>query len=313
LVNKKVLESLAQSGAMDSLTIKGNRNQLLQALDVATAYSQSVNDQRSRGQVSIFDQGDAATAIAEPALPDFPDWPEAERLTREKEFLGIYLSSHPLQRFHEEVKLFSSTPLQDLEGLPDGARVMVCGLLTNIKTVVDRKGGTMAFLTVEDFAGGVEAIVFSDTYAGHRELLAQDAVVVLVGTASTREDEATKILVEKAMSLDEAWNEIPKKFVLDIPVLQTSEAAIQQLIQLLRANQGSCSLFVRLRNGGVTNYDFRSKSLKIRPNAGLLQRVKELIGPNAVRVDVTIPPSSRQTNRERSRSDAPARGYAARV
>jgi DNA polymerase-3 subunit alpha len=65
LANKKVLESLAQSGAMDSLSPARNRQQLLQALDVATAYAQSVNDQRSRGQVSIFDQGDTET-LAEP-------------------------------------------------------------------------------------------------------------------------------------------------------------------------------------------------------------------------------------------------------
>jgi DNA polymerase-3 subunit alpha len=309
LVNKKVLESLVQSGAMDSLSPKRNRNQLIQALDVAAAYSQSVNDQRSRGQVSIFDQGEAAT-LAEPALPDFPDWPDAERLTREKEFLGIYLSGHPLQRFREEVKLFSSTPLQDLENLHDGSRVMICGQITNVKTVIDRKGGTMAFLTVEDFAGSAEAIVFSDAYSAHRELLLPDAVVVLVGATSTREDEPTKILVEKAMSLDEAWNEIPKKFVLEIPLQQAGEAALQQLIQLLRANQGSCSLFFRLRNNGASDYDFRSKSLKIRPNASLLQRVKELLGPNAVRVEAAIPSSSRQPNRERGRSDSPARTYA---
>ena len=312
LVNKKVLESLVQSGAMDSLSLKGNRNQLLQALDVATAYSQSVNDHHSRGQVSIFDQG-GAEALAEPPLPDFQDWPDAERLTREKEFLGLYLSGHPLQRFREEVKLFSSTPLQDLEGLPDNARVMICGQITNIKTIVDRRGSNMAFLTLEDFVGGVEVIVFSDTYAIHRELLQPEAIIVIIGAASTREDEPTKILVEKVMNLDEAWNEIPQKFVLDIPVEQASDAAIQQLIQLLRANQGSCSLFFRLRNGGTSNYDFRSKTLKIRPNSSLLQRMKEILGANAVRVDVSIPPSARQASRERGRSDSPARAFAARV
>jgi DNA polymerase-3 subunit alpha len=308
-VNKKVLESLAQSGAMDSLSPQRNRHRLLQALDVATTYAQSVNDQRARGQVSIFDQGEVM-AFAEPALPDVQDWPDAERLTREKEFLGLYLSGHPLQRFREEVKLFSSTPLQDLEGLPDNARVMICGQLTNLKTTVDRKGGTMAFVTIEDFAGSVEAIVFSDAYSTHRELLQPEAVVVLVGTASTREDEPTKILVEKAMSLDEAWNEIPRKFVLDIPAQQASDAAIQQLVQLLRANQGACNLFFRLRNGGPSNYDFRAKSLKIRLNAILLQRVKELLGPNAARVEVAIPPSSRQPSRERGRREAPARALA---
>jgi DNA polymerase-3 subunit alpha len=310
LANKKVLESLAQSGAMDSLSPARNRQQLLQALDLATAYAQSVNDQRSRGQVSIFDQGDTET-LAEPPLPEVQDWPDAERLTREKEFLGIYLSGHPLQRFREEVKLFSSTPLQDLENLPDGGRVMVCGQMTNIKTIIDRKGGTMAFLTVEDFAGSAEALVFSDTYSAHRELLQPDAVVVLAGTTSTREDEPTKILVEKVMSLDEAWNEIPKKFILEIPVEQASDAAIQQLIQLLRANQGSCSLFFRLRNdGGAANFDFRSKSVKIRPNASLLQRLKELFGPNTVRVEVAIPQSARQSTRERGRGESPSRFYA---
>jgi len=309
LTNKKVLESLVQSGAMDSLSPARNRHQLLQALDVATAYAQSVNDQRSRGQVSIFDQGDAET-LAEPPLPEVQDWPDAERLTREKEFLGIYLSGHPLQRFREEVKLFSSTPLQDLESLPDGGRVMICGQITNVKTIVDRKGGTMAFLTVEDFAGSAEALVFSDAYSAHRELLQPDAVVVLAGATSTREDEPTKILVEKVMSLDEAWNEIPKKIVLEIPVEQANDAAIQQLIQLLRANQGSCSLFFRLRNGGTSNFDFRSKSLKVRPNAGLLQRLKELFGLNAVRAEVAIPSSSRQSNRERGRSESPSRFYA---
>jgi DNA polymerase-3 subunit alpha len=308
LANKKVLESLAQSGAMDSFSPQRNRNQLLQALDVAAAYALSVNDQRSRGQVSIFDQGDN-TALAEPPLPDFQDWPDAERLAREKEFLGIYLSGHPLQRFREEVKLFSSTSLQELENLPDGARVMICGQITNLKTIVDRKGGNMAFITIEDFIGSAEAIVFSDTYSAHRELLQPDAVVVLVGTTSTREDESTKILVEKAMSLEEAWNEIPKKFVLDVPMQQANDTAIQQLIQLLRANQGACGLFFRLRNNGAANFDFRSKSLKIRPSANLLQRVKEIIGPNAVRVEVAVPSSSRQSNRERGRSEAPARTY----
>jgi len=309
LANKKVLESLVQAGAMDSFSPKRNRNQLLQALEVAAAYSQSVNDQRLRGQVSIFDQGDSV-ALADPALPDFQDWPDAERLTREKEFLGIYLSGHPLQRFREEVKLFSSTPLQELENLPDGGRVMICGQITNIKTIVDRKGGNMAFITFEDFIGSTEAIVFSDTYSAHRELLQPDAVVVLVGTTSTREDEPTKILVEKAMSLDEAWNEIPKKFVLEIPIEQTTEAAIQQLVQLLRANQGPCNLFFRFRNNGASNFDFRSKSLKIRPNANLVQRVKEIFGSNAVRVEVAVPPNSRQSNRERGRSETPARTYA---
>jgi DNA polymerase-3 subunit alpha len=290
LVNKKVLESLIQSGAMDSLAKNGNRNQLLQAADLATTYSQRAHDQRSSGQVSIFDQGSEEEMVTEPQLPEVPDWPEADRLNREKEFLGLYLSSHPLQRFSEEVKLFSSTPIKDLDGLPDGNLVMLCGLISEIKTIVDRKGGTMAFVTLEDFAASTEAIVFSDTYTQHRELLQPEAVVVLVGRTSTREDEPTKILVERVLGLDEAWQEIPKRLRIDIPVPQLTETALQQLLQLLRTNQGSCSLFLRLRGDGMPNYDFRSRALKVRPNAVLLQRVKEVLGKNVmVRVEVATP------------------------
>jgi DNA polymerase-3 subunit alpha len=167
---------------------------------------------------------------------------------------------------------------------------MLCGLISEIKTIVDRKGGTMAFVTLEDFAASTEAIVFSDTYTQHRELLQPEAVVVLVGRTSTREDEPTKILVERVLGLDEAWQEIPKRLRIDIPVPQLTETALQQLLQLLRTNQGSCSLFLRLRGDGMPNYDFRSRALKVRPNAVLLQRVKEVLGKNVmVRVEVATP------------------------
>jgi DNA polymerase-3 subunit alpha len=300
LVNKKVLESLIQAGAMDSLAPNGNRNQLLQASDLATAYAQRVHDQRSRGQASIFDQGNEEM-VAKPQLPEVPDWPDADRLNREKEFLGLYLSGHPLQRFNEEVKLFSSTPLKDLEGLPDGALIMLCGLVTEIKTIVDRKGGSMAFLTLEDFAASAEAIVFSDTYTTYRELLQPEAAVVLVGRTSTREDEPTKILVERVLSLDEAWQEIPKKMIIDIRIQQLTDTTLQQLVQLLRTNQGSCSLYLRLCGDGLPDYNFRSRALKVRPNAVLLQRVREVLGKNmAVRFDVSRP--NGRTNRVRQDS-----------
>jgi DNA polymerase-3 subunit alpha len=294
LVNKKVLESLIQAGAMDSLALNRNRNQLLQAVDLATAYAQRVHDQRSRGQVSIFDQGGGDT-VPEPQLPEIPDWPAADRLNREKEMLGFYLSGHPLQRHSEEVRLFSSIPIKDLEGLPDGAMVMLCGLITGIKTIVDRKGSTMAFLTIEDFVASCEAIVFSDTYATYRQLLTPESAVVLVGRTSTREDEPTKVLVERVLSLDEAWQEIPKKMTVDIPIHKMNEVALQQFLHMLRTNQGSCSLFFRLCDDELPNYDFRSRTLKVRPNANLLQRVREVFGAETVRVDVAIP--NGRTNR----------------
>ncbi len=305
LVNKKVLESLVQAGAFDA--ISANRQQLLVALDSASLYSQRKQDERMRGQASIFD--DAPMAMEnEPALPPVEDWDPAERLKREKEFLGIYLSAHPLERFAFEVKLFSHPAIQDLQEARDNMPVMICGMVTETKTIVDRNGRQMAFVTIEDFAASMEAIVFSDTLAEHREKLQPDAVVVITGKTTSREDEATKILVENIMSLEEAWQTLPKSFALDVPADKLDDKLVQRLLQTLRLNQGTCNLFLRIRGQNAPAYDFHARNLRIRPNSELLRSLQEALGKEAIKIDLNPPPASsaRQNSRQPYRQRAAA-------
>ncbi|MGH7496184.1 MAG: DNA polymerase III subunit alpha [bacterium] len=305
VVNKKVLESLVQSGAFDS--ISANRHQLLLALDSASAYSQRKQDERLRGQVSIFD--DAPIAMeTEPALPPVEDWDPAERLKREKEFLGVYLSAHPLERYGFEVKLFSHPAIQDLEEARDGLSVMVCGMVTEVKTIVDRNGRQMAFVTIEDFAASIEAIVFSDTLAEHRDKFQPDAVVVLVGKTSSREEEAAKILVESVMSLDEAWQTLPKGVALEVAADELDDKLAQRLLQTLRLNQGTCNFFLRFRGHGSPAYDFQARNLRIRPNGELIRTLQAALGKEAIKVDIQLPSTNgaRQNSRQPYRQRVPA-------
>ncbi len=296
-VNKKVLESLVQAGAFDALN--PNRHQLLMALDAASSYSQRQQDERFKGQASIFDDAPAEDISSEPSLPEVAEWDPAERLKREKEFLGIYLSAHPLQRYAFEVKLFGRPPLQDLEGLRDGVQVMICGMVTEVKTIVDRKGSQMAFVTIEDFAASTEAIVFSDTLSAHRDKLQADSVVVIFGRSSVRDEgDAPKILVENVMSIEEAWQEIPKSVSLDIPADKLSEAAMQRVLQTLRFNQGACTLYLRFRSNGSAMYDFHAKSMRVRPNGEMIKIMQEAFGESAVKVEAPMPKvAERQSNR----------------
>lgn len=297
-VNKKVLESLVQAGAFDS--ISANRNQLLLGLDAATAHAQRQQDERFRGQASIFDEAPAEMEI-EPALPEVPDWKPDERLKREKEFLGLYLSGHPLDRYALEVNLFSKQRLQDLEGMRDGVQVMVCGLVTNVKTILDRKGHQMAFVTLEDYAGSTEAIVFSDALAAHRELLQVDNAIVVIGRTSSREEEEpAKIMVEKILSVDEAWQMIPKKVMLDVPVEKLNEVLLQRLSQMVRINQGACGLYFRISGRELPLYEFQSRSMKVRPNAEFVNFVRENFGPEAVHFEIAIPAESTAGSRRRA-------------
>lgn len=298
VVNKKVLESLVQAGAFD--TISPNRNQLLLGLDAATSFAQREQDDRFRGQVSIFDDAPAEMEMS-PSLPEVPDWPPDERLKREKEFLGLYLSGHPLDRFAVEVNLFSKQRLQDLEGMRDGVQVMVCGMVTNVKTILDRKGHQMAFVTLEDYAGSTEAIVFSDALSLHRDLLQVDNAVVIVGRTSSRdEEEPAKIMVEKVLSIDEAWQTIPKKVLLDMPIDKLNDMLVQRLSQTLRIHQGVCNLYFRVSGKDLPIYDFQSRSLKVRPNAEFVKFVRENIGPEAVKFEIAVPSENTQNPRKRA-------------
>jgi len=305
LVNKKVLESLVQAGAFDAITL--NRHQLLLAIDSAGAYSQRKQDERQRNQASIFDDIPMASEM-EPALPALEDWDPAERLKREKEFLGIYLSAHPLERYAFEVKLFSRPAIQDLAEARDGMAVMICGMVTEVKTIVDRNGRQMAFVTLEDFATSMEAIVFSEALAEHREKLQPDAVVVIAGKTSSREDEATKILVENIMSLEEAWQTLPKSFALVLSAEKLDDKLMQRLLQTLRLNQGTCPLFLRFREADTAAYDFQARNLRIRPNSELIRSLHEALGREAIKIEIILPASTgaRQNHRQSYRQRATA-------
>jgi DNA polymerase-3 subunit alpha len=110
LCNKRVLESLVAAGACDSLD--GHRKQLIEALDPALGEAQLLQQEREAGQASLFGEPARGAWAAEPAggnaLPEVPPWTEAERLAKEKEVLGFFISGHPLQRFKDEVELFGT-------------------------------------------------------------------------------------------------------------------------------------------------------------------------------------------------------------
>lgn len=285
-VNKKVTESLIMAGALDCLP--GHRNQLLNALDDATSYAQRVSEHRRSRQASIFDAVREDASI-EPPLPSVPVWTAADVLANEKAALGFYLSGHPLQSHAEALRLFSTIPLQDASTARDGTIVMLCGRLSNVKPYNDRRGGEMAFVTLEDFSSSIEGVVFADTFAAHRELLKTDRIIVLLGRLSAREEETAKIIVEKALSLETAWMELPRLLCLTFNAGHLDKSIIAKVSQTLRMNAGACEVRFGLRGAELPALDFQSKSLKVRPSADLLNTLREFLGPEAVRVEVAIP------------------------
>ncbi len=281
-VNKKVLESLIQSGAMDSLD--GHRAQKLADLETAIGFAQSANSARMKRQTSIFDMaGDHDDIPAYPRLPMVSPWSNSEVLAIEKEMLGFYVSGHPLDRFAHEVRTFASLTLNVINDRPDGTPVKVCGIITECKTIFDRKNKAMAFVTLEDFHGSVEVIVFSSVYENLKDTLLADKMVLITGRVNRRDEEDdAKVLCEGAVPLDRAWQEYGKSLHLTMNVLGVDDPLLNEVSALLKQNPGSCSLFINLNIPEQESKTIRSKRMKVKPSSDMIVRLRGLLGQENV-------------------------------
>lgn len=279
LVNKKVLESLVQSGAMDS--VEGHRAQLMQALETAITFGQNAQAEKMRGQTSLFEVGNEQS-IQYPPMPFATPWSDHEQLSLEKEMLGFYISGHPLGKYETEVKTFATIGLSELKQVKDKTPVTVCGIILDCKTILDRKNKPMAFVTLEDFTGTCEVVVFSSVFEKFRDHLNPDDMVAISGRASARENEDAKVLCDKVVPLSEAWEKCGRNLHLKMDVVGVDDPLLNQVNQILRQNPGDCALFINLRTPENHRRLIRSKNLKVRPSQAVIEKLRSLLGQDNV-------------------------------
>jgi DNA polymerase-3 subunit alpha len=181
--NKKVLEALVKSGSFDFVGL--SRMGLFDQLDSTADSAQRSKDEKERGQNSLFGMFAAAAPKSDGTpvkLQQAPEWPEDERLRYEKETLGFYITGHPLNRFNDELKLFANASTDTLYKFVDET-VNIGGIVSQIKKTKIKKGRNegqmMAKFFLDDQAGSVEVVVFSDLYSKYSRWL-DNGVAVLV-------------------------------------------------------------------------------------------------------------------------------------
>src|SRR5205807_3366005 len=202
LCNKRVIESLIDAGACDSLG--GERSQLVAALDHAFSEAQVRQQERFTGQHALFGEETPVPRPSSP-LPDVPPWSEHERLAREKAVLGFFISGHPLAKYRSEVELFGTRTTATL-GQWSEQKARIAAVVTVVKRQISKKSGAeYARLTLEDFHGAAEALVFPDAWAKQNGVIRPDGVLLLSGGYSgrDRDEEQAPFIVEAAQPLDE--------------------------------------------------------------------------------------------------------------
>jgi DNA polymerase-3 subunit alpha len=287
LCNKRVLESLVSGGACDSLG--GHRKQLLETLEPALAEAQLLQQDREAGQESLFGEsergGGTAGQRGRLALPDIPAWTEAERLAREKEVLGFFISGHPLERFRDEVELFGTRTTATL-GRWSEHTVSVAAVVTAVKRQISKKTGKeYARVTLEDFHGTAEAIVFPDAWAKLNQTIQPDSALLLAGGYSDRDrgEDHAPFIVESARPLDElkASGALALSFRWRAPTAPQPDA-LRAAAALCSAHPGPTPLYIEWSDGNGEAVRLRSRRVRIAAEDDLVRALRDLLGADSV-------------------------------
>ncbi len=286
LCNKRVLESLVAAGACDSLG--GHRKQLSEALESALGEAQLLQQEREAGQASLFGEpqgGGAAGQRGRTALPEVPPWTEAERLAKEKEVLGFFISGHPLERFRSEVELFGTRTTATL-GEWSEHQATIGAVVTAVKRQISKKTGKeYARVVLEDFHGTAEAIVFPEAWAKLNQTVVADAALLLTGGYSDRDrgEDHAPFIVESARRLDDlrASGALALSLRWRAPAAPRPEA-LQQAAALCTAHPGPTPLYIEWSDGNGEAVRLRSRRIRVAAEEDLVRALRDLLGADSV-------------------------------
>jgi DNA polymerase-3 subunit alpha len=293
-VNKRVVESLIKCGAFDATGAK--RSQMMAALESALDYGQRVQRERNDPQMGLFGMGESQPSINAPALPEIGEWDEKQFLAFEKESLGFYLAGHPLTRYEDVLDKFTNANAISIKELKDGGVVRIGGLVQNSKTIKTKKGDSMAFVTLEDMHGAVEAIVFSRVFEDVRDLLVADKALLIQGQVQ-KDEQSVKILADTVIPIAKAEETWTASIHLNLEISRTDRQLLKDLHAILERYPGPSPAFLHLRSPDNTDSIIAlPEALKLKAGSALRREVNNFLGYHAVETHCSAVPAANALN-----------------
>ena len=227
LVNKRALETLAAAGAFESLGI--NRRQAFESADLAIRHAAAQQAERDSAQVSLFG-GPGEAAEIRPQIPGLAEWPAEQRLRREFEAMGFYLSAHPLESHKALCEKLGVTQWRDIaSGAMRGPTARMAGIVTSRRLTTSARGARMAFVQMSDASGAFEVTLFSETLAAARDLLDAGKPLLLTVDVQRREEDL-RLTASRIALLDEAATDV----AAGLRIFVATESPIETLAAVFR-------------------------------------------------------------------------------
>ncbi len=261
-VNRKAFESLALSGGFDSFGIRRESFFAQNAkgevfLDTLVRYGQMYQQAKNEAQNSLFGAFDDIEIATPPIPKTVEQWSDIERLNKERDLVGIYLSAHPLDEYRivlDNLCNTRCTELQDVQQLKDREQVVVGGIVTAVRTRFDKRGNPCGFVTIEDFEGSGELAMFGEDWGRWNGMFTDGASVFIKATARPRfqNSQLYDLKVSDIQRLQTVKDKAIEQITITINVDTIDEQVVAELSELISEHPGPTRLYLQLRNSTNT-------------------------------------------------------------
>ena len=254
--NRKCFESMALSGGFDSFGIKRERyfaknEKGENFFDTMLRFGQSYQVAQNESANSLFG-GFEAVEIATPKIPESESWSDIERLNKERELVGIYLSAHPLDEFAVVLNNMCNTKcpeISDKEELAKRGEVTVGGIVTGVRESFTKKSGKpCGFIMIEDFSGSGELALFGETWGKWRGMFSLGCSVFITANVVQKGANYYDFNIADIQYLQTVKDKRIEKLTIDIDAQKITEVQVSDLMELVKENPGSTNLFVQLKS-----------------------------------------------------------------
>lgn len=280
-MNKRVYENLIQGGALDGFGV--SRSRLLAGLDQALAAASRAFQEAQSGQGSLFGGFGGAAPTRGPSFrwPDVEDFPTSEKLDRERQVLGMFLSGHPMQAYRADIERFGTCPLGLLDERTreiESPEVRVVVMAGDSRVIKTKRGDKMAFVVLEDETSAVEAVFFHDAWARSQKVVQAKEPMVVTAEVERGEEGTIKLRARSAVALSELRLRHIKEMRLRLLLDDLTPQRIERLQTLLLSEKGPCRTRVVVESPGRFEAEFALTGYGVTPTADLEERLNGLFG-----------------------------------
>ena len=273
-VTRRALESLITAGAFDSLmppqlTVNSWRANHFAAIESALSHGQKVWQDKMRGQNALFGIQESARADTPIELPEVKAWTQTELSKQEKNSVGFYLSTHPLDEYGQILADLKIQNIADYEDLKPGDKITVAGIVSGLQIKHSKKGNRFCIFRLEDQTIGIKCLAWSEASAKYADCLKDDEMLIVFGKVESVEGQEITLILEESKKIADAITHKAQQVLITLPSKNVDERFLENIFTVLSKHKGGCEVFLRFRLENEIYLKIHSQPLRIQGSSRL--------------------------------------------